>query len=345
MNKTTNVLFIWNPGKALKKHFKKVFEGSKNIRLIFPKSFSKDRLKKYYEAADVIVGWRPDFELLKTAAKLKLFINPGTGVKHLIDEFRELSKTKKVILSNGHGHSYSVAQHTAAMLFSLMNKIVNHHNYMRDGIWRMSDDKDVFTKSVTLKNKKIGLLGYGAINRHVLKFLSGFEVEFHICKRKLSKNKIKKINGRKVFFYGSNELHKFLKAVDILIIALPHTSETENMIGGKELKLLGKGSLLVNVARGSIVSEKSLYNALNKKIIGGAALDVWYDYNPEEDSSGKKFPFGYPFQNLNNIVMSPHRAASPFDEVGRWYEVIENIRRADKGRKDFLNIVDVIEEY
>lgn len=358
MNKTTNILFIWNVDNKLKNHFKKHFSKEKNINLIFPKILSEKNLLKYSKDADVIIGWRPSKELLQSAKKLKLFINPGTGVKHLIEDFREVNKSQKVILVNGHGHAYSVAQHAVAMLIALMNRIIPHHNWMSEGIWRTSDDMDIFSSSIQLQSKKIGLLGYGAINKYVHKFLSGFENEFHIMKKDwkdpgigIRKRNLKigipdlRIGDKRIFKYDISKLKKFLKAIDILIIAVPHTSKTERLIAKEELKLLGKNSLLVNVARGTIVDEKSLYESLKKNIIGGAALDVWYNYSPKKDKKGREYPSEFPFHSLSNIVMSPHRAASPFGDLNRWNEVIDNISRAAKGRKDFLNIVDIKEEY
>ena len=342
----TNVLFIWEIENDLKRHFRKVFINEKNIKLIFPKDFSEKNILKLCKEADVIVGWRPSKEQLIAAENLKLYINPGTGIKHHINNFREVNKIRKVVLVNGHGHAYSTAQHTVAMLLALMNRVVPHHNWMTEGLWRTSDDKDIFSASIQLRDRKIGLLGYGAINKYVHQFLSGFENEFHVLKRNLEFGiSDLELHGRKVSFYQTEDLNKFLKAIDILIIAVPHTSKTEGMIGKKELKLLGKNSLLVNVARGTIVNEESLYDALKNNIIKGAALDVWYNYSPKKDKKGREYPYKFPFHKLSNIVLSPHRAASPFDEISRWDEVIENIRRVAAGREDYLNIVDLKEEY
>ena len=346
MKTQTNVLFIWEIDNDLKRHFRKVFVNEKNIKLIYPKDFSEKNILKLCKDADVIIGWRPSKEQLIAAENLKLYINPGTGIKHHINNFREINKIRKVVLVNGHGHAYSTAQHTVAMLLALMNRIVPHHNWMTEGLWRTSDDKDIFSASIQLRGRKIGLLGYGAINKYVHQFLSGFENEFHILKRNLESGISElELHRKKVSFYKSEDLNKFLKAIDILIIAVPHTSKTENMIGKKELKMLGKNSLIVNVARGTIVNEESLYNALKNNIIKGAALDVWYNYNPKKDKKGREYPYKFPFHKLSNIVLSPHRAASPFDEISRWDEVIENIRRAAAGREDYLNIVDLMEEY
>lgn len=349
LNKITNVLFLWKIEEDLKKHLAKTFSKEKNIKLVFPAAYGKKELLKLSKEADVMIGWRPSIEQLKAAEKLKLFINPGTGVKHHIKNFREIYKIREVTLVNGHGHAYATAQHTVAMLLSLMNRIVPHHNWMVNGVWRTSDDKDIFSASITLKDRKIGLLGYGAINKHVHKFLSGFENEFHILKRDKSKGISENFRKeKKVRLYDNKELSKFLKIIDILIIAVPHTAKTEDLIKDKELSLLGYKGLLVNVARGTIVNEDSLYKALKNKIIAGAATDVWYNYAPEKDDKGKEYPYNSkknPFHKLNNFLLSPHRAASPFDDISRWDEVIENIRRVSKGNKNYLNIVDLNEEY
>ena len=346
MNMKPNVLFIWEIDSELKNHLKK--KVGNEVNLIFPdKSFEKKK-RELYASANAIVGWRPDKELLFEADKLKLFINPGTGVKHQIEVFRELSKKKKVKLINGHGHSYATAQHTVAMLLTLMNRIVPHHKWMESGIWRTSDDKDIFSSSILLKNRKIGLLGYGAINSKVHRFLSGFSNEFNVLKRRLDKKSPKTLKdnaGNTVNLFEEGKLNEFLKSSDILIIAVPHTSKTENLIGMNELKLLGRNGLLVNVARGTIVNEESLYKALEKKIIAGAALDVWYNYSPKKDKKGKEYPYSKPFHKLGNVILSPHRAASPFDDLGRWDEVIENLKRLASGKKNFLNEVDLKEEY
>ena len=139
----------------------------------------------------------------------------------------------------------------------------------------------------------------------------------------------------------------FLREVDVLVVAVPLTAETDGMIGADQLLLLGDHGLLVNVARGAVVDERALYEALHSRTIAGAGLDVWYEYRPDETSDGRKYPYDgqYPFHELDNVVLSPHRAASPFDDLRRWDEVIENVRRVADGREDLLNLVDLERGY
>ncbi len=145
--------------------------------------------------------------------------------------------------------------------------------------------------------------------------------------------------------YDPSQLDKFLENIDILIIAVPVTSLTRKMIKKHEMELLGPNGILVNVSRGEIVEEESMFYALRNKIIQGAAIDVWYNYSPESDEEGKKYPYNYPFHTLDNIILSPHRGYSPFKDLLRWNEVIENITRMAHGRQEFINVVSLDEEY
>ncbi len=109
--------------------------------------------------------------------------------------------------------------------------------------------------------------------------------------------------------------------------------------------MLGPESLLVTIARGDVIDEDGLFTALSEKMIAGAAIDVWYEYKPEPDEVGRMYPFHYPFHELDNVILSPHRGMSPFADLERWNEVVENIKRFGMGRTDLLNIVDLDREY
>jgi phosphoglycerate dehydrogenase-like enzyme len=194
-----------------------------------------------------------------------------------------------------------------------------------------------------MKGRTVGLLGYGAINQKVHKLLSGFDVSFAILRRSWAKKGSSLPTSAKK--YLPSQLEQFLDEVDTLIIALPLTPETEGLLSYNELIRLGESGVVVNVARGSIIDQTALYQVLKKRKIAGAAIDVWYTYQPEPDKQGRKYPFENPFHTLDNILLSPHHAASPFDDLDRWDEVIDNITRFAQGRKDYINIVDTKRGY
>ncbi|MHA1556216.1 MAG: NAD(P)-dependent oxidoreductase [Candidatus Heimdallarchaeota archaeon] len=339
--KSITALFFWNVPERLQIYLKKGLENYPQVNLIFPEDISQESLIKLAPEADIIIGWRPTKNFLDAATILRLFINPGVGVQHLTDLFKELNQTRKITLVNGHGNTYFTAQHAVALLLSLTNKIISHHNWMAEGEWRKGDDD---ARSKPMRDRKIGLLGYGAVNTKVHKFLSGFDVEFHILKRDWSRERVANL-PTKIEKYSIDELSKFLEVIDTVIVAVPLTSKTNGLIGKKELEQLGAEGLLVTVARGEVIDEESLYLALKNKIIAGAAIDVWYNYRPEPDEHGRKHPAQYPFYELDNVILSPHRGASPMNDLKRWDEVVDNISRVARNEKKFLNEVDLENEY
>jgi len=339
-NNTINVCFISTIPDQAREYLNEKLKPLKNVQLIFRKDTSDEKLLKLVPSADILIGWRPSKKILAEATTLKLFINPGAGIHHLLQLFREINSEKNVLLINGHGNSYFVAQHAVALLLTLMNKVIPHHEWMKQGKWRTGDED---ATSIPLRFKKVGLLGYGAINKKVHHFLQGFNIEFSILRNHWDKQKVPL--PTKIKRYDFSQLHQFLIDIDILIIAVPVTSLTKTMIGKTELELLGSDGLLVNISRGEIIDEKSLFNALKYKCIQGAAIDVWYNYSPESDEQGNKYPYKYPFHTLDNIVLSPHRGYSPFNDLLRWNEVVENITRLAQGRDDFINVVNLEEEY
>lgn len=337
------ILFIWTVEPDLRSYIKsELSEYLKNdLKLIFLDPYSDEEAEKYIEHVDMIVGWRPQKELLQKAINLQLFNNPGAGIQHLVPLFKELNndREKPIILTNCHGNSYFTAQHAVGLLLAVTNKIILHHNWMREGKWRTGDEEG---KSIPLKKKTIGLLGYGAINKKVHKFLRGFEVSFVICKKTVMKAE----KDSRLPYYSLNQLHDFLQLIDVLIIAVPLTKETKGLIARKELELLGSDSVLINVGRGEVIDQNDLFIALKDKKISGAGLDVWYNYRPNEQD-GKKYPYDNknPFHKLDNVVMSPHRGASPMDNLERWNDVLYNIKTLFERKNNFKNIVNLELEY
>lgn len=336
----TNVAFIFKLEDDLKRYIQTALTDYEQVRLFYPGEESEEAFREICRDADIIVGWRPSMELIEKSRRFSLLIFPGAGAHNVVEKFRRLDREPKPILINGHGNSYFTAQHTVAMLLALMGKVIPHHNWMIEGRWRTGDEEAM---SIPLKNRHAGLLGYGAVNSKVHEFLSGFDLEFSALRHDWSRQK--ETPPTQITRYEESQLHDFLKPIDILIIAVPVTPRTEGMIGKQELNLLGNNGILVNIARGKVVNEQSLYDALRKNTIAGAALDVWYDYTPEPDEQGRKYPYSYPFHELDNVLLSPHRAASPFNDLERWDEVIENIKRFASGENNFINVVDLEQGY
>jgi phosphoglycerate dehydrogenase-like enzyme len=146
--------------------------------------------------------------------------------------------------------------------------------------------------------------------------------------------------------FTPSELSEFLREIDTLMVSVPQTPLTTELIKMEELKLLGSEGLVVNVARGPIIREADFYTALKEQIIAGAGIDTWYHYdNPACEADGKKYPFSYPFHTLDNVILSPHRGASPKMDLRRWDDVLENICRFAMGNTNLLNMINIDDGY
>jgi phosphoglycerate dehydrogenase-like enzyme len=119
--------------------------------------------------------------------------------------------------------------------------------------------------------------------------------------------------GLQAEIYLPNVLPELLPQAHILIITLPFTPDTDGMIGAKEIALLPPEALLVNVGRGRIVDQAALYQALKDRTILAAGLDVWYNYPSDPDMRQNTPPADFPFHELDNVVMSPHRGGDSND--------------------------------
>ena len=332
---STKVVFIWDVSPALRDYMKDHLADSQ-VELIYPEVFKQEEYQKLAKEADIIVGWKMTKEILDNAEKLKLWINPGAGVHHLLDVYRDHPRFEQFEVVNGHGNAFQTAEHLVALTYALANDLINHHGFMKDGVWRTGDKEGA---SYTLKHKRIGLMGYGHVNKEVHRLLSSVPVEFHVYKR--SSKIDTDLPYSKV--YHPDQLKDFVLNTDLLIIALPHTKATEGLIGEAELGFLGNNGLIVNGGRGCIIDEEALFMSLKNKNIRGAAIDVWYNYKPEE-VDGKKYPYSFPFHELDNIILSPHRAASPFDVLDRWEDAVANIK-AVVNNSELVNVVDAELEY
>lgn len=333
----TNVVFLNRHDAALIGYLERGLDNP-SIRLQLPPDDERASLLALVEQADVLIGWGSDMELLERARRMKLYINPGTGIRQHLDNFRGLRASRDVVLANGHGNSYAVAQHTVALLLTLANRVIPHHLRMVTGGPRTGEHRTTYFNDIT-----IGLLGYGAINAKVHRFLAGFDVRFAALRRHWRNDETRPTTIER---FTNGQLDAFFDRCDVVINALPDTRFTQGIVGAPQFDLLGERGLFVNVGRGATVVQADLFHALKQRTIAGAAIEVWWARPPQPDpTTGRRDPYEHPFHELDNLVMSPHRGADSGGDLSRWDEVIENLRRVHEGRTDYLNVVDLDLEY
>lgn len=226
-------------------------------------------------------------DIIKEATNLKVIARAGSG----LDNVDKTTATKKgiVVMNTPGGNTITTAEHTIALLVSLSRMIPQATISMREGKW----EKKKFL-GVELFHKTLGIIGIGNIGSQVAKRAQGFEMNVIAYDPFLSEEKAKDIG---VVMVSLNDL---IKRSDFITIHTPLTSETKNLINKKTIAEMKKGVRIINCARGGIVNEKDLYDALISGKVAGAALDVFEKEPPENN----------PLLKLNNVITTPHLGAS-----------------------------------
>lgn len=130
---------------------------------------------------------------------------------------------------------------------------------------------------------------------------------------------------------GMDDLHQLFTESDFVVVCVPLSESTGGLVGAQELDLLGRDGYLINVARGAIVDQEQLYEALRTRRIAGAGLDVWYRYPAHVGQ--KVLPADLPFWKLDNVVMTPHSSGWSADALDRrWRFIAEQLARLREGR-------------
>jgi phosphoglycerate dehydrogenase-like enzyme len=325
-------LFYQNPPKNWEELYKKAKEEEKFnglIDFVFKENFENERDK-----IEVFIGGFINRESIEKAKNLKLIQVPYAGVDTLPFD---IIKEKKILVSNAHENALTVAEHGFALLLALSKNIVFHDKDLRKGIWHgwLANEPNF-----EIFGKTLGIIGLGAIGREMAKRAKAFGMNVIGSKKDINKD-------RELFkdfvdeIYPMEQLDKVIKKSLFIFISVPLTKETENLISERELSLM-KDKYLINIARGKVVNEEALYNALKNGILKGAAIDVWYVY-PQHNE--KIYPSKYPFHELDNIIMTPHSAGFTVESVQRnWLFTFKNVIKFAKGEK-IENIVDPDKQY
>jgi phosphoglycerate dehydrogenase-like enzyme len=188
-----------------------------------------------------------------------------------------------------------------------------------------------------LAGKTLGILGYGRIGQCVARRAQAFDMAFWAIRRDITRSDTHGL----AFLGGPDALVEVLRRADYLAITLSLTEDTRGLLKERELRLMKRTAMLINVARAEIIDEAALYQALAQKTIAGAALDVWYQYPM---SPGPAFPACHAFQELPNVLMTPHVSGWTRGVLeARAQLIAENIHRAARGGPP-VNLIPVLAE-
>lgn len=250
---------------------------------------------------DVLIAGRPQREHLVASPNLHTLIVPWAGLPE--PTWRLMLEFPHIAVHNLHHNALPVAEHTIALLLAAAKFIAPMDRALRAHDWTPRYRSN---PSVLLYGNKALILGYGAIGRQVAQLCRGLGMEVTAIRRNASPAHSESLPG--ITVASPEALHCLLPQAQFLLICLPGTPETTGLIGAPELALLPPRAVLVNTGRGSIVDEAALFQALQDGTLHAAGLDVWYSYPSGKESRTHTPPSTYPFHQLDNVVMSPHRA-------------------------------------
>ena len=226
-------------------------------------------------------------EVIEASNKLKVIARAGVGVDNV--DVQAATERGVMVINAPESTSITVAEHTMGLILALSRKIAIADNSVKNGKW----EKSRFM-GIELNGKTLGVIGMGRIGSQVVTRSKAFGMETIVYDPYITEKTASELGVTVV------DLETIIKKSDVMTIHVPLTSETKHLIAREQLEMMKNNAFIVNCARGGIINEDDLYEALATGQIRGAGLDV-FENEPPEDS---------PLLGLDNVVLTPHIAAS-----------------------------------
>jgi len=228
-----------------------------------------------------------DQNLLDNAANLKVISNMAVGYNNIDIN---AAKERGITVTNTPGAlTETTADLTFALLMATARRLIESSDYLKAGNWKTWSPMQLTGQDIF--GATLGIIGMGRIGEAVARRAKGFNMEILYSNRSRKLHVEEELNARFV------EMNDLLQEADYVCVMTPYTHETKNLIGENELSLMKKSSILINTARGGIVNETALYNALKDGQIWAAGLDVF---------EAEPVSLDHPLLTLSNVVTLPH---------------------------------------
>ena len=281
----------------------------------------EDEFRRWLPDAEVLVARRFPVDALASAKRLRWIQVASAGIEFLAP-VRE--RVGHLTITNARGiHSAPIADYVMAALIMLQS---NFLALMRDQAAMRWRPRPI----VPLHGRTLGIVGVGAIGQEIARRarVCGMNV-FGVRRGRTPVPEVSRL-------FRPEELHAFLGACDFVVLAVPETDSTRAMIGRAELQAMKQSAFIVNVARGSIVDQAALVDALKNDVIAGACLDV-FEVEP--------LPADSPLWTMPNVIVTPHLAGARDDYGAQFMDIfIDNLARFTRSAP-LRNLVDVKRGY
>ena len=257
---------------------------------------------------EVLVGSPVPRRMIESAPKLRLVHVSGAGY----DNLDVSALPEGVALCNVFHHERAMAEYVLMTILALDRDLIRQDRGLRQGRWDGSCVAGL-PVATELAGKTMGILGYGHIGREAARLAAPFEMH------------VKGLRSD----HTRDQFETLLAESDYLVVACPLNERTRGVLGPREFSLMKPTAALISIARGEVVDEQALYDALKGRRIRGAAIDVWYRYPRDGENC---LPSSLPFHELDNVILTPH--SSGWTErvlTMRFRDIARNINRLVRG--------------
>ena len=221
------------------------------------------------EGVDAIVAWVVPPRTWDAVPDLKALAWLHAGCDEL--DFEMLRRRGVAVCNIRGGNAITVAEHAMTLMLSLARKVVQRHLWVQEARWQPTWHPDFM--GVALEGRSLAIIGLGMIGTAVARRAKAFDMKVHAIRRHPERG------GEFVdSVRGPDALHEVLSEADFVVLATPITRETEGFIDAAALACMKPGAFLINVARGNLVVEQALCDALEGGKLRGYASDVWWSY-------------------------------------------------------------------
>jgi phosphoglycerate dehydrogenase-like enzyme len=268
--------------------------------------------------ADIFYGWDIEDEWFLSAPGLKWVSTPAAGLEWIVCQSM---LDKDVPVTNSSFHGKIISESVIGMMLFFERGLGRRYLVQRNEPWRVDD---IVEKLGSLRNKTLLIVGAGNIGGEIAKKAQAFDMKVIGIRRNPVGSK----------FYdavcSTDRLDQWLKQADHVVLALPGSDQTDNIIAGEQFSLMKSGAFIYNVGRGNAIDEKALADALEKGEIAGAGLDVFAEEPLPMDSRLRK---------LDNVLITPHSSAISGIYLDLAFEEFaENLKRYMSG-DELVNVV------
>jgi D-3-phosphoglycerate dehydrogenase len=259
-----------------------------------------------YDAIMIRSGTKLTKEVIEAGKNLKIIGRAGVGVDNV--DVPTATRQGIVVVNSPEGNTIAAAEHTLAMMLSLSRHIPSANQSLKSGKW----DRKSFT-GVEVYKKNLGIVGLGKIGSHVATVARAMGMRVLAYDPFITAERAEKLGVALV------ELELLLREADYITLHIPKTNETTHLINRESIALMKPNVRIINCARGGIIDEQALAEALQSGKIAGAALDVFENEPLEADS---------PLRSLDrNLILTPHLGASTEEaQINVAVDVAEQIR-------------------